>query len=650
MIRFIGMGCVLLSGAAFAGEDMIEWRYYAADAFSSKYSPADQINAGNFDDLEIAWRWRSPDESLENAKTMGLSGFKTTPIMVGGVLYTSTSASQVAAIRPDTGETLWVYDPQSYKRGRPTNTGYQHRGVAYWTDGKGDERIIIATGGRQLCAVDAKTGKACESFGANGQVELAAALGLTEAQQRFVGYNAPPAIVKDTIILGSIIFDGPTRKEMPPGHIQAYDVRTGKLKWIFHTIPQAGEFGNDTWKEDSWTYTGNTNVWSMISVDPELGYVYLPVGTPTNDYYGGHRKGDDLFAESLLCLNAETGERVWHFQGVHHGLWDWDFPCAPNLLDIVVNGKKIKAVAQASKQANLYVFDRVTGEPIWPINEVPVPQTNVAGEETSSTQPVPTKPAAFDRQNLSEDDLIDFTPELRQQALDIVKQYRYGSMWTPPAVVGQDGLKGTLMVPGSGGGANWSGAAVDPETGVLYVPSMTFLMIAGLAQPDQSRSNFTYLRSGQWAGPTIQGLQIVKPPYGRITAIDLNSGEHLWQVTHGDGPRNHPLLKDLNLPKLGTISIGRFVNSGGPMLTKTLFFASQNVGEQQYEVHPEGVTGYLYAYEKNKGDFVGRFPLENAPHAVPMTYVHNGRQYIVLGCGGGGQPSEFVALALPKKS
>ena len=623
----------------------IDWPNYASDKASSKYSPADQINRDNVKDLAIAWRWASPDKDIPDAKKLGISAHKATPIVVDGVMYVSTSLSQVAAIDPVTGTTIWVHDPQAYKRGRPTNTGFQHRGVSYWTDGK-EARIFIATGTRQLIALDAKTGVPCANFGANGVVELVEGLG-RKFNEKQLGYNAPVAICKDTIVLGSIVFDGPTMKEMPPGHVRGFDVRTGAQKWIFHTIPQAGEFKNDTWEDGSWEYTGNTNVWSMVSVDEELGYVYLPVSTPTNDYYGGHRLGNNEFAESLVCLNAETGERVWHFQGVHHGLWDWDFPCAPNLIDITVGGKKIKAVAQVSKQAFTYVFDRVTGEPVWPIEERPVPQTDVAGERTSPTQPYPTKPPAFDRQNLAEEDLIDFTPELNAKAKEIVKNYRYGNMFTPPAVVDAKGFGSTIMVPGSGGGANWPGAAVDPETGVLYVPSTTFVMLAGLVQPDQNRSNFKYLRGGSWAAPTVEGLQLVKPPYGRVTAIDLNKGEHVWQVAHGEGPRNHPKLKALNLPPMGTTNVGQFVTSGGPMLTKTLFFTSQSVIGQQFEGNAPGVSGYLHVFDKQTGEEVHRIPMELAPHGLPMTYMVKGKQYIVVAAGGGGPNAELIAYALP---
>ncbi len=380
------VACTLVcTGTVWAQDASSEWRYYGSDAFSSKYSPLDQIRAENFADLEIAWRWNSVDADLKDSNGQVPGSFKVTPIMARGVLFTSTSLSQVAALNPETGETLWVYDPQSYKRGRAAAVGNQHRGLSYWEDGE-DRRIIMGTGNRQLIALDARTGKPCPDFGKAGMVETAAGLG-RNFSVRTLGHSAPVAIVRDTIILGGVINDGVTVKEGTPGHVRGFDVRTGRQKWIFHTVPKKGEFGVETWLNDSWKYSGACNVWSMMSVDPELGYVYLPTGTPTSDWYGGHRPGANLFGESIVCLDATTGKRVWHFQTVHHGLWDYDLPCAPNLLDITVDGKRIKALAQISKTAFCYVLNRETGKPIWPIEERPVSRSDVPGEWTSPTQP-----------------------------------------------------------------------------------------------------------------------------------------------------------------------------------------------------------------------------------------------------------------------
>ncbi len=630
----------VLGVASLASAQQGQWSHYSGDLGSTKYSDADQINRDNVNQLEIAWRWESPDNALAKEKGLPLGQFKGTPILVDGLLYVSTRASQVAAVNPATGETVWVHDPKSYERGRPTNSGFQHRGVTYWADGE-DRRIFIATGGRQLVALNAKTGETVAGFGEGGTVDLNKGLGREFAETQ-VGYNAPVTICRDTIVIGSIIFDGPIRKEMPPGHVRGYDVRTGELKWVFHTIPEAGEFGNETWEDDSWKYTGNTNVWSMISADEELGYVYLPLSTPTNDWYGGHRKGNNLFAESLVCLDAATGKRVWHFQAVHHGLWDYDFPAAPILADIRVDGKPIKAVAQISKQGWVYMFDRATGEPVWPIEERPAPQSTVPGEQTSPTQPFPTKPPAFERQGITDDDIIDFTPELRAEAMELLKKYTHGPIFTPPSVTTPENL-GSIQVPGAAGGANWCGAGFDPETGILYIPSNTMPSMTGLRKPDANRSNFDFMHSGQFLVPGPQGLPIVKPPYGRITAMDLNKGEILWQVANAEGPQDHPALKGLDLPRLGYSSAG-YISSGGPVLTKTLLFVSQVPRDEKVQVIQKALA--LRAFDKKTGEEVWKYPLDKAPYAVPMTYMHQGRQYLVVGVGGDGQPAELLAFAL----
>jgi quinoprotein glucose dehydrogenase len=589
---------------------LVEWPHFGRDLAATRYSPLDQIHKGNVADLTIAWRWTSPDRMIAATKGLRVGQFKATPIMVGGVLYTSTSLSQVAAIDAATGETLWVHDPKAYARGRPVNTGFQHRGVAYWTDGT-DARIIIATGTRQLIALNARTGQRYHDFGDDGWVDLGKRLG-REIQERQLGFNSPPVIVRDMIVLGSVVSDGPRTVRMPPGHIRGFDVRTGEQKWIFHTIPKEDQFGVETWHDGSWKVSGNTNAWGPLSADAQLGHVYLPVGTPTNDYYGGHRPGANLFAESLLCLDAESGKRIWHFQGVHHGLWDYDFCAAPNLVDITVDGKRIKAVAEVSKQGFCYVFDRATGKPVWPIEERPVPQTTVPGEWTSPTQPFPTKPPPFERQGMTEDDLIDLTPELRAEALAIMNQYVSGPLFTPPALYDEDGTKGALSLPGGGGGANWAGAAVDLESGVLYVHSNTIARVVAIHKADPDRTEFDYIRGQPRYVTGPRGLPLVKPPWGRITAIDLNVGEILWQVPHGNGPRDHPAIKHLDLGPLGAPG-HRGISSGGPVVTKTLLFYSQAARGPKLELSESDY--YLRAFDKHTGETLWERQLDIAPRS-----------------------------------
>jgi len=492
------------SGATGCG-----WSHYAGDHGSTKYTPLSQIDKDNFKDLEILWRWESADKDLKDKTRFRAYDFRGTPLYVDGTVYMCTNFCQVAAIDPEDGHTRWVHDPKSYEKGPITHGIFHHRGLEYWTDGK-EERVLIATGGRQLVSINAKTGKTDPSFGQNGVVDLTQDLG-RKVNIREIAHSSPVIVCRDTVIVGSIINDFTTTKEAPPGHIRGYDVRTGQLKWLFRSIPQEEEFDNDTWEGDSWRYTGNTNVWSMMSADDELGYVYLPFGTPTNDYFGGHRKGDNLFAECLVCLDANTGQRGWHFQAVHHGMWDYDFPCAPNLVDITVDGKPIKAVAQVSKQGFTYVFDRVTGQPVWQIEERSVAPSPVPNEQAAPTQPYPTKPPAFERQGVSEADLIDCTPELRTEGKKILDQYVAGPLFTPLTLFDKDGKKGTMVVPGAEGGANWPGASIDPQSGILYIPSVTRPSVMSLMKPDPSRSNFDYINN--WGGGTFdtrgpQGLPV----------------------------------------------------------------------------------------------------------------------------------------------
>jgi quinoprotein glucose dehydrogenase len=652
-IRFLLITCLLAApivaqnGAKNVGKSISkngskrgEWRYYGGDQSATKYSPLDQINKDNAGKLKIAWTWDSPDLPLQKENRM-LSSFayETTPLMINGVLYASTSLSQVAAINAETGQTIWTFNPESYKAGRPANLGFVHRGVTYWTDGK-QERVYIGTADAYLWAIDAKTGKAVAEFGEGGKVNLAKAIPLA-VNSRNYAVTSPPVICRDVVIVGSSIHDGPVVKEQPRGDIQAFDVRTGKPLWIFHTVPQAGELGNETWENDSWKYTGNTNVWTLMSVDEELGYVYLPTGTPTNDWYGGHRLGNNLFAESLICLNAKTGKRVWHFQTVHHGLWDYDLPAAPVLCDITVGGRRIKAVAQITKTGFLWVFDRTNGKPVWPIEERPVPQSTVAGERTSPTQPFPTKPAPFERQGATVDNLIDFTPELRAEAKKILEQYDHGPIFTPPTE------RGVIQLPGWAGGGNWWGAAFDPQTGMFYVPSITAPIIVKLVKPDPARSNFNYVRGGAAIGgsaPGPNGLPLFKPPYGRITAVNLNTGDHAWMITHGDGPRkavNDAIKamsgKDIDVGPLGA-------GGGGPLLTKTLLFVGQGAGGRGGRAG--GGANVLRAFDKATGKVVAEIVLPAQPSGTPMTYLANGKQYIVVATADG----RLIALGLPENS
>lgn len=611
---------VLMVSVPICGAQEGDWRHFGSDAANTKYSALDEIDRDNFGDLEIAWRWASIEGRVEAENRRVQAGqFKVTPLVVDGMVYVVTAVNQLAGIDAATGETVWEYDPESYKAGRPANIGWQHRGVSFWSDnGKG--RIVCATQDRKLILLDAKTGELIPDFGENGVVDLATSLG-KRINPRTITHTSPPGIYKDTIIVGSIVFDRPIIKEGTPGHVRGFDARTGELKWIFHTVPMPGEIGHDTWEEGSAAYSGAANVWSMFAVDEELGYVYLPVGTSTNDFYGGQRKGDNLFAESIVCLNAETGERVWHFQAIHHGLWDYDFPTAGNLADVVVDGKKIPVIAQVSKQAFAYVLDRRTGKPVWPIEERAVPASTVPGERASETQPFPTKPLAYDQQGITVDDLIDFTPELRAKALEAIQNFEIGPLYTPPIVSGEK--RGIIQIPGDGGGTNWPGAALDPETGILYVPSSTSPGGRALAAPDPARSNFNFVAATANSGaPRIEGLKIVKPPWARITAIDLNTGEHVWMTPNGWGPVDHPALKDLNLGPLGQ-------SSGGPLVTKTLLFVNQRGGIDEKN------SPRINVYDKATGEWLGHIPLPESPHGNPITFSVDGRQHIAVAVGGG---------------
>ncbi len=648
--------CVLAAVAAPAhaqyGATNGEWPTYAGDLGGTKYSPLDQIDATNFSDLEIAWRWASPDGSLdldalrEARPEIGIRNFKATPLMVGGTVYISTPLVQSAAIDAGTGETRWVFNPESYLSDPYPHAmvlSFNSRGLAYWTDGTA-ERLFYGTNDGYLLAVDAKTGRPVRSFGDNGRVDLMediprAVRGTTDSRgYSWLGVASPPIVAHDVVVTPTIISDLPIAKEAPPGWVKGIDARTGDTKWTFRTVPQGDDFGVDSWQNDSWRYSGNTNVWSMLSVDDELGYIYLPTGTPTSDYYGGHRVGDNLFAESLVALDIETGQRMWHFQAVHHGVWDYDFPTHPNLVDVTVDGRPIKAIAQVSKQGFTYVFDRLTGEPVWPIEERAVDtDTNIEGEVLAPTQPFPTKPPPFEDLGATLDQLVDFTPEIRAMAVEAVRNYRLGGLFTPPMAPVAGGVQASIQRPAIAGGANWMGSAVDPETGVLYVPSENAFSVMRYSRPEGADgSNLDFTIGGFDTAPLMpQGLPLFKPPYSRITAIDLNTGDHAWMQPNGNGDRyrNHPMLRDLDLPPLG--GEGR----GGPVLTKTLLVSALTAG---------GSDGgpRLVARDKTTGAIVGSVDLPAGAIGTPMTYMHQGTQYIALTIGG--DVPELIALRLPE--
>ncbi len=624
-----------------------EWRAYAGTTHGLKYSPLDQINKGNVKDLRIVWQSPSPELALQKSSlVLQASRNENTPLMANGVLYTVTGLGLVAAIDPGTGQTRWIHDPESYKLGRPNNGGFMTRTFGYWTDGK-SERLLVGTHDAYLLSVDAQTGKLDPAFGTGGRIDLT--VGIRDVQ-RSLNYSARDALIAGNIVVvGASIADGfRDFRQQPPGYVKAFDVRTGQPVWTFRTIPRPGEFGHDTWLGDSAEYMGNTNAWATMAYDPDLDYVYFATSTPSSDHYGARRPGNNLFAESLVCVEAKTGKRVWHFQAVHHGLWDYDFAAQPVLGDITVGGRRIPAVMQVSKQAFTYAFDRRTGEPVWPIEERPVPKGDAPDEWYAPTQPFPTRPPAFDLQGATEENLIDFTPELKSRAREQLEKYQYGPLFTPPSE------KGTLALPGVLGASGWGGAAFDPETGVLYVPSRTTPSHMKLTPVDPKTSNARYLLGGgalYLPGMYIDGLPIFKPPYSRVTAIDMNRGEHLWVRPLGNGPRNHPLLKDLNLPPLGEASEGQ-----SALVTKTLLFVTvwrrERGGRGGLRPpwapagDPDAGRKILYVFDKQSGDLLREIELPGQAAASPLTYLYRGKQYVTMAVGGN-EEAAVVALALP---
>jgi len=619
-----------------------EWHHAGGNHFSAKYSPLDQIDSSNFADLEVAWDWQSADARIPRSLASNTSPYRATPLLVNGVMYTNTSLGQVAALDPVSGRELWVFDPESYQLtiGRGASST---RGIEYWTDGQ-IERIFIATRGKQLVSIDIKTGLPDKNFGDNGFADLRGDFGKSSDEFNLdnITHGSPPIAVGSSVIVGSSLFDYTEFNRNPPGHVRAYDAYTGQFKWRFNTIPQQGDDFTETWENDSWRKMGNTNVWTFMSADDEAGIVYLPIATPTNDYWGGTRLGENLFAESLVAVDAETGERIWHFQTVHHGLWDYDIASAPNLVDIVVDGRPIKAVAQVSKTGFTYVFDRITGEPVWPIEELPVPPSNVPGERAHPTQPHPTWPLPFEKQGMSEADLIDFTPEIAAAAKELAKKYVMGPIFTPPIVEGTDGKEATIFMPGAGGGASFPGANIDPETNILYVPSQTRPYAMSLVPPNDPEADWPYvIRVQRNVGP--MGLPLVKPPYRRITAIDLNTGEHVWKTPLGRGPANHPALAHLNLPDLGS-SFSDYSAEGGILVTKTLLITHL---AQKDEIDPDADGSILVAFNKETGEKVGEVLVDVRLHGPVMSYLADGRQHISIS-GGRFNGAKIFTFALPQ--
>ena len=646
--RSVALGVLVVAiplDAAAQGTESGEWRSYGGDIANTRYAPLDQITADNFGDLEVAWRVKS-----ENFGPNPEFNLESTPLMIGGVVYsTAGSRRTVIAIDAGTGELLWMHRLDEGERGAAAPRRLSGRGLAY-RDDRGDGQIFYVTPGYRLIGLNAATGQRIAGFGTDGIVDL---------KQNFdqeidlvtgeAGLHAAPIVAGDTIVVGAAHLPGGAPKSMRnvKGYVRGFDARTGERKWIFHTIPGADEFGNDSWLNDSWRYTGNTGVWGQISVDAELGIAYLPTEMPTNDYYGGHRHGDNLFSDSLVAVDLETGERLWHYQLIHHDVWDWDIPCAPILADVTIDGVERKIVAQPTKQAWLYVFDRETGEPIWPIEERAVEASNVPGELLSPTQPFPTKPPAYDRQGVDLDALVDFTPEIRRRAEEIAARHRLGPIFTPPVVSESEGPYGTLMLPSQTGGTNWPGGSIDPETGIAYLYSFTRIGALRLIN-DPERSDMNYI-SGRareipaaQAALNVDGIPLVKPPWGRITAIDLKRGEILWQIAHGataDNIRNHPLLEGVTVPRTGRV--GRV----GTLITRTLVIAGEP-GTFTTESGEEGAM--LRAYDKASGEELGAVFMPAGVSGSPMTYMHEGRQYIAMAISGGGFPGELIAYRLPE--
>jgi len=615
-----------------AAGNNVEWPVYGGNLAAQRYSPLALIDRGNVGRLEIAWRF-----STGNYGPRPEQRNEATPLMIDGVLYTTVGVTRnVVAIDPATGETLWIWRPndgeERYAAAPRKTSG---RGLSYWSDGAGNERLLVITPGFYLVALDLGTGRQVPGFGENGVVDLMIGVRGEVNDKSSIGNSSPAIVIGDVVVVGPAhdVAMRPPSKTNLKGDVRGYDVRTGKHLWTFHTIPAPGEPGYETWLDGSAEYTGNAGVWAAMSADPALGLVYLPIEAPLSDRYGGERPGNNLYGNSLVCLDAKTGEIVWYYQLIHHDIWDWDNPTAPVLMDLIVDGRPIKAVAQITKQAWVYTFDRVTGEPVWPIEERPVPASDVPGEWTAPTQPFPTKPPAFDRQGFTEDDLIDFTPALRAEALEGVQIFRMGPIYTPPSLaMAPDGTRGTLTLPSAIGGANWEGGAFDPETNTLYVGSFTNVSAMAL-QPEPEFSDIRYITGGAAPLPWVQGLPLAKPPWGRITAIDMNAGEHRWQIPNGPTPKEiaeHAALAGLDIPPTGRAT--RPVT----LVTKSLLFTAEGWGG----------SPVFRAHDKASGEVLAEIALPGPVGGLPMTYAVDGRQFIVMSVGTD-RGAELVALALP---
>jgi glucose dehydrogenase len=635
-------GVLLLMSAVSTGHAVAqygaaggEWHTWGGDHGFTRYSALDQISAENVRDLQVVWRWRALP--LGNRPD---SNFKATPLMVDGVLYVPSGEHQVVALDPATGDEIWRFTPD------PTSVserglGLGSRSLAYWRDDS-NMRIFHNTLDGRLLSIDAHTGMADPDFGTGGAVMLRESLYPDGSDADSVGSSSPPAVVGDVVVAQVVGTITAPMTEATPGHIRGYDVRTGELLWRFNTIPQPGETGHETWENESWRYTGNAGVWSMMSVDVETGYIYLPVEAASNDFYGGHRHGDNLFSQSLVCLDGRTGELIWYYQLTHHGLWDYDPPSAPILGDVVVDGRRIKTVTQLTKQGMSFVFDRITGEPVWPIEERAVPQSEVPGEQTSATQPFPSLPEPYLTQGYHDEDLIDFTPELRAEALQIASRYVRGPLYMPPTPVREEGTQGTWVNPGYQGGSNWNGAAFDPDTGMMYVPLRNAPMVASLLTPDPERTDWAYLRGPSQFIQGPRGLPIMRPPWSLVTATDMNVGRHSWSRSIGpasDYIRDHPDLQGLDLD---FDNMGHPMIRPSPLLTSNLLFLAE-------AGHLSGDPGgpMFRAYDKRTGEVVAELELPSKATGAPMTYMYNGFQYIVVAVATAGHPAELVALALP---